>query len=395
MTPPSDESRLEWALASYLEAFDQGKSPDREALLARYPEIREELRSALGDYDLLHRLAEPWRQLASIGPLAQPVKVGEYDLLELIDGGGQGLVYRARQASLERMVALKMILAGRLATEEQLQRFRLEARAAAAMSHPNIVPIISFGEHDGAAYFTMKFIEGKTLARCDRDWKSDPREAVRLVAVVARAIAHAHEQKIIHRDLKPGNILIDRAGTPWVTDFGLAKLFVPGEATDPESLFGTLPYMSPEQFSEKEERLTLAVDIWGLGAILYELLTGKVPFEGKDQDDTIHRIRHGDPASMIAINLNVPRLRGDDAANGFPDQSARGAGRAGARFCEGGFPPRETGRVEGTQPKKGRGTSRSLKPSGRSGGELGGEALSGAEPNNEPGLRTAMMESDA
>jgi branched-chain amino acid transport system substrate-binding protein len=309
MTEHDRASRLTEAIASFLDASERGDRPEREAFLALYPEIREELGAFLERYDAMESLAGPLRELACIGPLPEPLgRFGQYELLSVIDGGGMGVVYRARQTSLNREVALKISRAGRSATAEELENFRAEARAAAAMRHPNIVPIHDCDELHGQLFFTMDLIEGGPLAWDARDFQNDPMEAARLISVVARAIAHAHDRNVIHRDLKPGNILIDPDGVPHVADFGLAMV-LKGKAglTDPDHLVGTLPYMAPEQLSETAQPLTHRVDIWALGAILYELLTGRTPFQGENQEDTIDRIRHADAVPMRALNPLVSR----------------------------------------------------------------------------------------
>jgi branched-chain amino acid transport system substrate-binding protein len=304
----SSDEGLDQAIAEFMEAAHGGQAPGRDEFIARRPGYEEGLRDFFRGLDEMNRLFEPIQILAGLaGPTFKPRPFGEYELLEVIGEGGMGVIYRARQTRLTRMVALKMIRAGRLATAEDLERFRTEAKAAAQMDHPNIVPIYEFGEHEGQPYFTMGLIEGRTLDSDERDFRSNPGEAARLIAVVARAIHHAHQRQIIHRDLKPGNIMVDPAGAPRVTDFGLAMTVEAGQRiADPDILIGTLPYMAPEQLSEAPQPLTTSVDIWGLGAILYELLTGTTPFQGGSQADTVNQIRCGAPAPMRVLNPYVP-----------------------------------------------------------------------------------------
>jgi serine/threonine protein kinase len=202
---------------------------------------------------------------------------GDYLLMGEIAEGGMGVVFDARQISLNRRVALKLIRSGVRASEGELRRFRVEAEAAARLDHPGIVPIYEVGEHDGQAFLAMKFIDGESLAE-KLDARGRPADAARLIAQVARAVAHAHERGVLHRDIKPGNILIDAAGAPHLTDFGIAKL-VENDAhqTMSHAMLGTPAYMSPEQAAGQSEAISAASDIYSLGAVLYTLLTGRPP----------------------------------------------------------------------------------------------------------------------
>jgi hypothetical protein len=214
-------------------------------------------------------------------------------------------------------VALKMILAGQLASPAEVLRFESEAEAVANLDHPNIVPIHEVGEHEGQHYFSMKFIEGTSLAQemVKGTWAADSKEsqrrATRVMATVAHAVHHAHQRGILHRDLKPGNVLLDPAGTPYVTDFGLAKrLGGDSSLTSPGAIVGTPSYMAPEQAGGKKG-LTTGCDVYSLGAILYELLTGRPPFRGETPLDTIFQLLEKEPDSPLAVN---PRLDADLAA---------------------------------------------------------------------------------
>jgi tetratricopeptide (TPR) repeat protein len=238
---------------------------------------------------------------------------GDYELLEEVARGGMGVVFKVRQKSLDRIVALKMILAGHLASREQVRRFRLEAEEAGHLDHSNIVPIYQVGEHAGQHYFTMKLIEGGNLAQRLKGKPMPPRDAVRLVAKIARAVYYAHQRGILHRDLKPGNILLDAAGEPHVTDFGLAKHLVgPGgqqaanAPTQSGAVVGTPAYMAPEQAAARKD-LSVAVDVYSLGAILFELLTGRPPFQAETPIDTILKVMEEDPPRPRSLNPKLDR----------------------------------------------------------------------------------------
>ena len=234
--------------------------------------------------------------------------VGEYELVEEIARGGMGVVYKARQASLNRTVALKMILAGQLASEGDVKRFRTEAEAAANLKHPNIVAIHEVGEHDGQHYFSMDYVEGRSLAELVRDQPLAPVQAAQYVQSVAEAIEYAHREGTLHRDLKPSNILIDAAGQPHVTDFGLAKkIDGDSELTRSGAVLGTPSYMPPEQATGKTREIGPATDVYSLGAVLYELLTGRPPFHGETPFATLSDVVQSEPAAPRSLRPRLPR----------------------------------------------------------------------------------------
>lgn len=233
---------------------------------------------------------------------------GDYELLEEIGRGGQGVVYRAHQKSLNRTVALKVIGLGPWTTEAHLKRFRREAEAAAHLEHPCIVPIYEVGERDAQCYFSMKFIEGGQLDEVARREPMPIRRAAELIAKVAHTVHYAHEHGILHRDIKPGNILLDSNGEPHLTDFGLARLVeTESTITGTREVLGTPSYMAPEQAVGNNAQQTSATDVYGLGAVLYQLLTGQPPFAGGTTYETIRLLRDTEPRSPRLLNPKVDR----------------------------------------------------------------------------------------
>jgi eukaryotic-like serine/threonine-protein kinase len=332
-----EERRLFEILTAYLQAVESGHHPSRDALLANHPEFAVELKAFLDEEDHLHRLVRPVRRVNerpdgsnggapassfantphSPAPSAGALEriagsasrdFGDYELLELIGSGGMGVVFRARQKSLDRQVAVKMIRGGDLAAEDDLRRFRLESGASAQLDHPHIVPIYEVGEHQGYCYYVMKLMGGGSLEKRLHEFASDPRRAARLVVTVARAVHHAHQRGVLHRDLKPGNILIDDEGRGHVADFGLAKrLGVHADATQTGLIVGTPSYMAPEQATGKKDAVTTATDVYGLGALLYSLLSGRPPFRGDSILETIEQVRIREPEPPTSVGTRVDR----------------------------------------------------------------------------------------
>ncbi len=314
MNQPPDDAGAAELLNRYLAKLQAGGRPDRAAFLRDHPELASALRCLevledmaplpVGEDGLEAEIAAAWQ--SAQGEL--PRDFGAYELLHEIGRGGMGVVYKARQKDLDRPVALKMILASHLASAEHIRRFQSEARAAARLRHSHIVPIHEVGQIAGQHYFTMEYIEGESLAERIARGPVHVQTAVRLLSAVARAVEHLHQQGIVHRDLKPSNILLDGEGEPYVTDFGLAKIFVPGaELTATGVIAGTPSYMAPEQASGHGVEVGPAADVYSLGAILYELLTGQPPFHEENPLDTLWDALGREPELPRRLNPHVPR----------------------------------------------------------------------------------------
>ena len=237
-----------------------------------------------------------------------PIEFGDYELLEELGRGGQGVVYRARQKSLNRTVALKVIAYAQLATKAHVKRFRREAEAVASLDDRCIVPIYDVGERDGCCYFSMKFIEGGQIDEVNRRTPLSIRQSVELIAKVARTVHYAHEHGILHRDIKPGNILLDQKGEPHLTDFGLARLVdIESTVTRTREVMGTPSYMAPEQALGDNAALGSATDVYGLGAVLYQLLTGHPPFAGGTTYETINLLLNTEPRQPRLWSRKIDR----------------------------------------------------------------------------------------
>jgi serine/threonine protein kinase len=328
------DARLAALLNKVLDDAQSGGEIDIEQLVADVPEYADELRElwgvaavaddfgkAIPDYSALPLdkrfnpdVDEPWMDL--IRPPAPTF--GDYELFEELGRGGMGVVYRARHNSLDRIVALKIVLGGSAATRADLARFRGEAETAARLNHPHIVPVYDVGDRDGLPYFTMRYVPGSTLAHRLADGPMQPREAAELLAPIARAIAHAHDQGVLHRDLKPSNILIDDEGQPFVSDFGLAKRLLPELSDDDPTqllrpvtqtgaILGTPGYMSPEQAAGRRGVIGPSTDVYSLGAILYAMITGRPPFQAASPVDTVMLVLEQDPISPQVLNPRVDR----------------------------------------------------------------------------------------
>ncbi len=363
MTQASDTvdrtRRWDTILVACLEAFERGQAPDRQALTAAHPEFADELAAFFAQRDRVQQITGPIRRIVQSAPIPIEVELledtvsdgvhsgpevhirsfGDYELQERLGRGGMGTVYRARQISRDRVVALKIIRSTRLGSVDQ-QRFRREAEFVAALDHPNIVPMYEVGDVAGQHYFAMKLIEGGSLTQWISDFRfqisdfstSEQASVARLVSQVARAMHHAHQHGIIHRDLKPGNILLQisdcrfeiadlnlkseisnlQSAIPLVADFGLAKrVAAESDLTQSGVLIGTPRYMAPEQTRGKRGAVATATDVYGLGVILYVLLTGHPPFRGKTVPETLHQVREQTPEPPQRVN---PRVDPDLAA---------------------------------------------------------------------------------
>ncbi len=316
------EARLDDLLASCLERFRRGEAIDREAIADAYPEYATDLMAFLDDQERLHRMAGWFRDagvstpdLDDARPTPPPPQtieagriVGDYEILGILGWGGMGIVYEARQRSLGRRVALKMLRSGPAATPKDLIRFRREAQTIARLSHPHIVPVHEVGDHEGHLYFSMERVDGGSLASRLTDYLDDLRATAELMAKVARAIQHAHDQGVLHRDLKPSNVLVDGRGEPRVVDFGLAMLVSRGDdaLTSTGEAPGTPSYMAPEQVVGRHA-ITTATDIHGMGTILYVLLTGRPPFRGGTALEKLEQVRDVLPESPRSVRRSIPR----------------------------------------------------------------------------------------
>jgi eukaryotic-like serine/threonine-protein kinase len=292
------QRRLHVAIAEYLQSAHAGDSPDRREFLERHWDVADGLLSFFADEDSLKRRAGLARPLAGLAARAESFKgakgssdklpaahdFGEFELLNEIAHGGMGTVYKARHKRLDRVVALKTI-EPELArpSDEMVSRLRQEAKLVAALDHPNIVPLYEIGERGGYPYLVFKLVPCGDLERHARRLSRNPRAAARVVAKVARTVHYAHRQGVLHCDLKPSNILLDPQGAPHVTDFGLARCVGTESGLSRTGLaIGTLAYMAPEQVLGCRREMTVAVDVYGLGAVLYKLLAGQPPFREPD-----------------------------------------------------------------------------------------------------------------
>ncbi len=318
----SVNERLDDLLLRWEELQEQGQSITPEELCRDYPELLNELRRRIQALQSLN----PALATAGSAPagtdttdMAQTIAedsgsalrraraVPGYEILGELGRGGMGVVYKAHQKSLNRIVALKMILAGAHAGEQQRRRFRGEAEAAAGLQHPNIAQVYEVGEYDRCPYFSLEYVDGNCLHDVLKDRLPSPLEAAALMEHLARAVHYAHQRGIVHRDLKPSNILLTKDGRPKITDFGLAKRLEGGMSnTQTGDILGTPSYMAPEQAAGKSRMIGPSTDTYSLGTILYEMLTGRPPFEGSSAFDTVFQVITAEPERPSRHNLRVP-----------------------------------------------------------------------------------------
>ncbi|TWT76350.1 Serine/threonine-protein kinase PrkC [Planctomycetes bacterium CA13] len=327
------DTEFQRLLVEYADMVERGDRVDRDALAREHPQYANSicefldnhvlLRAALEDpndsgsgNDLFATINSPaemngsgsivW-SLARLSESEYPVQFGNYSLKREIDRGGMGIVFEALDCKLNRVVALKIIRSGELASAEELRRFRAEAEASSAIKHPNIIPIFEVGEVHGLIYFTMAFVDGEDLGALLRRQSIAPQEAAKMVAKVADAVATAHHNGVIHRDLKPSNVLVDQKGEPFLIDFGLAKQQSREALTCSGQILGTPTYMAPEQVSGRPIEAPMSCDVYSLGAMLYELLTRQPPFRGPTQFDILLQVLDREPPRPRKLNKQIPR----------------------------------------------------------------------------------------
>jgi serine/threonine protein kinase len=252
-----------------------------------------------------------------------PRSFGDYELLEEIARGGMGVIYRARQRSLNRTVAVKALLFGARAGAEQIKRFRAEASVAASLQHPNIVAIHEVGVHQGEHYLVMDLVDGPNLAKFLKNEPLPPQRAARYLKIIAESVQYAHDKGILHRDLKPSNVLIDSTDEPRVTDFGLAKrLDGDSSLTLSGQVVGSPGYMPPEQAGASRYRVSRSSDIYSLGAMFYHMLVGRPPFVSPTLDQTLDQVLHGEPVALRLFESRRSPRPGDDLPQ-VPRERAR------------------------------------------------------------------------
>tara|TARA_R110002049_G_scaffold4601_4_gene31808 strand:+ start:28810 stop:30468 length:1659 start_codon:yes stop_codon:yes gene_type:complete len=316
-SPPDRDQRLANLLAELTDSICRGEPVDLESVYREHPDLADDLKNLWGAILVTDTAGTAFSQAPntpnddsseSLRRIQLPATFGDYQLLEEVGRGGMGVVFRAVQVSLDREVAVKMILRGRLASDVDLQRFLAEAAATARLEHPNIVPVYEVGDVDGRPFFSMQYVEGATLARRIADGPLPQREAARIVAEVARAVGFAHRQGVLHRDLKPSNIMLNKDAKPLITDFGLAKQAGSEiDLTRSGMLVGTPAYMSPEQAGGNNAAVGPASDIYSLGCVLYFALTGRSPLVAETPMELVMLVIEQDPSPPRALRPGLDR----------------------------------------------------------------------------------------
>jgi serine/threonine-protein kinase len=305
-----DDPRILELLAEWEEQRQQGRSLSAEQLCPDDAALQKVLRQRIRKRQRLQAVLDlPGETLALEPPPAPSVPtIAGYEILEVLGRGGMGVVYKARQTALNRLVAIKMVLAGGHAGSHELERLRTEAKACARLGHPNIVQIYAVDDHAGFPYLVLELVEGSNLAQSVGGQPLPARRAAELVQTLALAVEDAHKQNIVHRDLKPSNVLVAADGTLKIADFGLAKLLdVQSDKTGTAAVLGSPSYMAPEQAEGGSRAVGPATDVYALGAILYELLTSQPPFVGETLLETLEQVRQMDPAPPRQLQPKLPR----------------------------------------------------------------------------------------
>ena len=315
------EEQIAMLLAIATDQAIAGEKVDISLFCEKFPQHADELRKLWSTFQIADLAGSSNSALdqgshgsasrsGTLETIQLPMTFGDYELIEEVGRGGMGIVYRARQKSLDRIVAIKMILKGQFATEEERKRFQSEA-SAAAIEHPNIVPVYEVGEYDGQPFYCMKFIDGETLRERLQRGVFSSRDAASFVSKVAKAIHFAHLQGILHRDLKPSNILIDKNGEPHISDFGLAKQTSTQESmsmTKTGAVLGTPSYMAPEQAAgDRRGTVNALSDLYSVGSILYCMLTARPPFQSASPVDTVLMLLDQEPIPPHMLNRNIDR----------------------------------------------------------------------------------------
>jgi tRNA A-37 threonylcarbamoyl transferase component Bud32 len=302
--PKEPAEELVRVLDQYLADLEAGRAPSREKLLADHPDLASQLAPCLSGMEFIHRAARPAADT--------PARLGDFEIVGEVGRGGMGVVYEARQLSLKRKVALKVLRFAGVSDQDAMERFQREAETVAQLHHTNIVPIFAIGEQQGVFYYAMQFIEGRSLAAVLEASQKDAAplglvEVAGWALQAAEALAHAHQRNVIHRDVKPSNLILDPAGQVWLTDFGLAKRIDDVTLSMTGALMGTPRYMSPEQASATTKPVDQRSDIYSLGATLYELATGKPLFDADSAHGIISQILTTEPPPPRKVRIGLPR----------------------------------------------------------------------------------------